>query len=315
MKPIPWDGNVITKAGIYSGVPIEIYHQQLTDSPSVSKSGLWKMVSPEGSPADLFDESYLNEEAEPFEQSEALILGRGSHHLLLGESDFDANFAIRPETYPPEGKAWSGNSGWCKNWLADRAREGRTVLKADHIKRIRGMSRSLAAHPLVRNGILNGLIETTLCYRDVETGIWVKVRPDCCPTDDLDVADLKTAASVSDKAIDRALGEFGYYLQGALVKMAFENVLGVSLGSFSLVFVESQRPHSVRVVTMRAEDLELGEQLARAGLRLMAKCLDSGVWPGPGGVTSDAVYAGITPWHRQEAEYRLSRMRDEVEAM
>ena len=315
MKPIEWDGLPITKAGIYAGVPIETYHQQLTDTPSVSKSGLWEIAKKDGSPAHYFHGSYLNPAAEPFEESEALILGRGAHHLLLGESDFAGSFAIRPETYPPDGKPWNGNSTWCKAWLEDAAAEGRTVLKPDHIKRIRGMSKTLGEHPMVQGGILNGLVEHTLVWRDVETGLWLKVRPDVIPTDDLDVADLKTAASVSDGAIDRAISDYGYYVQGALIRMAFENVLGAPMNSFSLVFVESQPPHCVRVVTLKHEDLELGEMLARTALRLMAKCLERGEWPGPGGRQSDAVYAGITPWARQDADFRLQRMQAELEGL
>jgi hypothetical protein len=324
MKPIEWDGLAITKAGIYAGVPIETYHQQLCDTPSVSKSGLWEIAKKDGSPAHYFHGSYLNPEAEPFEESEALIIGRGAHHLLLGESDFHGSFAIRPAMYP-EGveyprenqfgpqKAWHGGARWCKAWEEDHS--DFTVLKPDHIKRIRGMSKTLGEHPMVQGGILNGLVEHTLVWRDVETGLWLKVRPDVIPTDDLDVADLKTAASVSDSAIDRAIGDYGYYVQGALIRMAFENVLGAAMNTFSLVFVESQPPHCVRVVTLKHEDLELGEMLARTALRLMAKCLERGEWPGPGGRQSDAVYAGITPWARQDADFRLQRMQAELEGL
>lgn len=316
-EPAVWSGLPIANFGIYSGVPLETYHQQLTTEPSVSKSGLWQIAKNDGSPAHYYLDSYLNPEREPWEESEALILGRGAHHLLLGERDFHENFAIRPTEYPAQGgfKPWNGNSTWCKEWLETERRAGRTILKPDHIERIRGMSRTLAEHPMVggeHGGILNGLVEHTLVYRDPETGVWIKVRPDVVPTDDLDVADLKTATSVSDRAIDRAIGEFGYHVQGALIRMAFENVLGAVMNSFSLVFVESKPPHCVRVVTVKDEDLELGEKLARAALRLFAKCLEKGEWPGPGGRQLDGIYAGITPWARTEAEYRLLQLSNEA---
>jgi PDDEXK-like uncharacterized protein DUF3799 len=316
MKPIPWNGLPISQSGIYSGIPIQTYHQQLTDSPSVSKTGLWQMLRANGSPAHYYAHSYLNPEATPFAENEAMILGRGAHHLLLGEADFAGQFVIRPETYPARDgteKPWHAGAEWCKQW--DIRNGDKTILKPDHIRRIRGMSRTLGEHPMIRAGILNGLVEHSLVYRDIATGIWVKVRPDVVPTDDLDVADLKTTVSVADRAIERSIADFGYYLQAGLNYLAFENVLGAPMNTFSLVFVESEEPFCVRVVTVKQEDIELGVMLAQAGLRLMARCMDKGVWPGPGGVQSDAMWAGISPFARQDAEYRLARVNEEIEAL
>ena len=320
MKAIPWNGLTISKSGLYSGVSLERYHGDLCDAPSISKSGMWDIASPDGSPAHFFHGSYLNPEAESYEESEALIFGRGAHHLLLGESDFHHSFVIRPEEYPDPDrpgkfKPWNGNATWCKQWLSVETRAGRTILKPDHIRAIRGISKSLSEHPLVQSGILNGLVEHTLVYRDRETGLWVKVRPDVVPTDDLAVSDLKTCVSVSDNAIDRAIGQFGYFLQGGLVRMAFREVFGSEIHSFSLVFVEKSAPYPVRVVTLKDIDLELGEQMATTTLRLIAKCLDKGVWPGPGGLQTDASYVEITPYARRDAEYRMARMAEEVEAL
>ena len=56
---------------------------------------------------------------------------------------------------------------------------------------------SLAEEPLIKAGILNGLVEHTMVYQDKETGVWIKVRPDCVPTDGADISDLKTIADMS----------------------------------------------------------------------------------------------------------------------
>ena len=70
-----------------------------------------------------------------------------------------------------------------------------------------------------------------------------------------------------------------------------------------------------KVVTLKDIDLELGEQMATTTLRLIAKCLDKGVWPGPGGLQTDASYVEITPYARRDAEYRIARMAEEAEAL
>jgi len=308
IKVRKWDGKPIDKPGVYSGIDMESYHGDLCVGPSVSKSLLWRLV--DESPAHAFEDSYLNPDREEKEDSEALILGRGSHHLLLGEADFSQHFAIRPLEL--NGKAWNSNLTDCKEWLEAVREEGLTVLKGEHIVNIRGMSQSLAAHPLVRAGILNGLIEHSIVWQDRETGIWCKVRPDAIPTDAGDVADLKSAASVSDEAIERSIGDFGYFVQGAMIGMAYREVLGIDMTSFTLIYVEKKKPWPVRVKTLIAADLELGEQIVRAGLRLFARCLERNEWPGPGGIQRDAEYAQMTPWRRTAIERRLQMMEAEA---
>ena len=308
IKVRKWDGKPIDKPGVYSGIDMESYHGDLCVGFSVSKSLLWRLV--DESPAHAFEDSYLNPDREEKEDSEALILGRGSHHLLLGEADFSQHFAIRPLEL--NGKAWNSNRTDCKEWLEAVREEGLTVLKGEHIVNIRGMSQSLAAHPLVRAGILNGLIEHSIVWQDGETGIWCKVRPDAIPTDAGDVADLKSAASVSDEAIERSIGDFGYFVQGAMIGMAYREVLGIDMTSFTLIYVEKTPPYCVRVVTLKPTDLELGERIARAALRTFAECVKTGEWPGPGGTQVDAEYIGISPWAQTRIEERLTLMEQGI---
>lgn len=316
MKAIEYVGGAITQSGLYEAVPIRTYHEQLTDTESASKSLLWKVF--DESPAHAFEDSYLNPDREEFEESEALILGRGAHHLLLGESEFSKSFAIRPEKIhdPKDGwVAWNSNRNSCKEWIAHTLGQGLTILTPAMIETIRGMSRSLAKHPMIKAGILNGLVEHTMVFRDKETGIWVKIRPDVIPTDALDVSDLKTAADIRDEAIDRAIGQFGYHMQGALIRMAFREVLGQDMATFTLVFVEKTPPYCVSVKTLKDADLDLGEQMARVSLNMFAKCVERSVWPGPGGEGSDAAYAEITPFKRRDQEFRVLRLQQQLDAL
>jgi PDDEXK-like domain of unknown function (DUF3799) len=304
---IRWDGQPITEPGLYSSIPLSEYHKQSTTGVSISSGGLRTIFSE--SPAHYYDGSYLNPDREEQTPSEAMILGQAAHHLLLGEEKFGHSFVIRPEEL--NGKPWHGNRGDCKEWLEARAEERVTVLKGEHVTKIRGMSKSLAAHPLVQAGILNGIIEHSACWIDEETGIWLKSRPDCWPVDSADLVDLKTAADITDDGIARAIASGGYQMQGALVGMACRAVLGIEMESFSLVFVESARPHCVRVKTLKPADLELGERQIRASLRLFARCVERNEWPGPGGIQSDADFAELTPWARTNIEFKLSQMESE----
>lgn len=311
MQVSVWDGKPISSPGIYSRVPMEIYHSaDLCVGPSVSSSGLRTIFNE--SPAHYYANSYLNPRRVEQKEREAYLFGRAAHHVILGEDHFSRYYVARPEEL--NGKPWNSNRTDCKEWLQLAAEAGQSVLTPAQIQAIRGMARGLAEHPLVQAGILNGLIEHSIVWQDKETGVWLKVRPDNIPTDDLDFSDLKTAADITDEGIERAIGDHGLNMQGAMVAMACRAVLGREMNSFSLVFSEKTEPHVARVKTLKPADLELGERQVRVALRQFARCLEAGKWPGPGGEQADAEYVEMTPYRRTAIERRLAVLEAELAA-
>lgn len=290
---------IIREPGIYRGVSMERYHAaDLCDGPSISSSGLRKLFSE--SPAHYWATSPLNPDRVETDESPALVLGRAAHHLLLGEDDFSTLFIARPDRWD----SWRTNDA--KAWKAQQEADGRTVLLPSELGVIRGMARALAAHPLVRAGILNGEIERSLVWKDQHTGIWLKARPDAIPNDSGDFADLKTCASVQTEALERTIVEHGYHQQGALIAEGAGILLKKPISSFSLVFVEKTPPFCVRIVTLKDDDLARGGRQNRAALNTFATCLRQGEWPGPG--TNDAEYLGIPSWHQKKIDDALSLM-------
>lgn len=293
----------ITADGVYQ-VSIDAYHNDPTlfDGPSVSSSGL-RTISNK-SLAHYWADSPMNPEREDDEEeSAAFILGRAAHHLLLGEDSFSTQFIARPDTI--DGAAWQGNRTACKNWLADMANAGRTVLKPDQIKNIRGMAKSLAKHPLIKAGILNGLIERTMVHKDKETGIYLKSRPDAIPTDSGDYADLKTTPTVDFIELQKTVAKYGYHQQGALVGEVHKAVFARPMTSFSLVFVESKAPWCVRVVTLRDGDLARGHEQNREALHRLKGALTTNAWPGPGDY-NEADFLDLPDWKRARIDLDLA---------
>lgn len=303
-----WDGKPISKPGLYADLPISVYHSDCCESPSVSSSGLRTIFY--YSAKHYWAQSYMNPSRKDEDPSKALVFGRAAHHLLLGEKNFGKHFAIRPTEIG--GKPWQGNRTECKQWMADMREEGLTVVTNADLDQIIGMAQSLGEDPLVQSGILNGLIEHSFVWEDMETGIWLKWRPDAVPNDSMDFSDLKTTTSVQSRALERAIGTYGYHVQGALGAMACREVLGREMNSFSLVFVEKEEPWCVRTKTIRESDIALGEQQIRAALRLMATCLKTGAWPGPGGTQSDTEYSGLDEWAGRMAQARIDEIEREI---
>lgn len=297
-NPLPAPAGKIAQSGVYA-LDMPTYHGDCCEAPSISSSGLRTIWT--ASPAHYFLTSPYNPAPPEQEDRPHFSLGRAAHHLLfLGRKGFDAEFVTRPEKW----KDW--RTAEARLWREDQLAAGMTIITDGELEQITGMARSLAAHPLVKAGILDGFVERSLIWKDAQKGVWLKSRPDCIPNDGLDVADLKTTTSVATDDLRRTLGAYGYNVQGALVGMAFRAVLQRQMQTFSLVFVETKPPHCVRVVTIKPDDLDRGERIIQAAVAQFAECVATGEWPGPGGTQQDAEYLDLPEYARRSVDDRLA---------
>lgn len=305
MKTIEWDGQPITKPGMYSGIDIDLYHAAgICVGPSLSSGGMRKIVGE--SPAHFFDSWRGNpNRKEPAKEPRHFLVGRATHHLHLGQAKFSEAFAIQPAEYEAETgemKPWNNNANDCRFWHAQRKAEGKSVITEAEAEVVVGMAKELKRCPIIAHGALNGLVERSIFWKDKKTGIWLKSRPDVIPNESGDFVDYKTTQSVQWGKLVYAIEDFGYHQQGALVREAAREVLEIDNPSFSLVFQEKERPFAVRVVTLKDHTLDLGAKLNRKAIDLFAAGIKTGHWPGPGGDQEDAEPIELSENARQRAE-------------
>ena len=291
-KALKWDHAPIWQNGIYTDIPIETYHSDLCIGPSVSSSDLRTVT--QHSPAHYWCNSVYNQQPpEPDEEApkekEHFALGRAAHHLLLGEEAFSTIFVVRPKQWDD----WRKDAA--KDWRAEQENAGRTVLIPKQLTVIRGLARSLARNPLVQAGILNGDVEQSFVWKDKETGLWLKSRPDVRPIDSGDFCDLKTTTDVTYDELSRTIGIYGYHQQAALAGEGYKVLTGRPMTSFSFCFAEKTAPWSVRIVTLKECDLLRGAAQNRMAIRQMAECFEKNEWPGPGDY-QEAEFIEIPTW-------------------
>jgi hypothetical protein len=309
IESIRWDGTAISVPGVYRDVPLDDYHRgDICDEPSVSSTPLRQLWNK--SPAHCWAHSPLNPRRVAEKEDEARILGRATHHLICGEIGFADQYVIRSEK-APDGRAWNGNNETCKQWIKNQKRMGKTVLTPTNVEQIEGMAISLGNFPLVQQGALNGLIERSFFWKDAETGLWLKARPDAIPSDSGDFSDLKTTRSVIYRDLEDAVGEYGYQQQAALV-LEGARALGIPAESFTLIWCEKNPPHCVRAQQLKDEDIVRGTKMNRVALRKFAECLASGVWPGPGDDRPDAEFVDLADWRRKQIDERLRLQLNEA---
>lgn len=320
------EGQKITEPGVYD-LPIEVYHSQCTEGPSLSSTGIRRILQ---SPANYWKHSELNPHRVEEEDKEAFILGRAAHHLMLGERDFGKRFVIQPATYDDrktgEEKPWNGNATVCREWKAEQAKSGKTVLTSTQVEKIKGMAGllpwqegmtncGLRNTPLVMAGALSGEIERSLFWK--EGNVWLKSRPDAIPGSSDDFADLKTISprsgvGISDYDLERAVRESRYFVQGAMVGMAAHEVLGRTMAGFHLIFVDTGDVHAVSPITIDDEDLIRGERAVFAAVAIFERCLKTGIWPGPTARQADARKLPIHQWGRDAFDRHLDILESEL---
>lgn len=316
MVPVrKWDGKPISEPGIYSDMPIEVYHSaHCCNDYKISSSGLKRIII--DSPAHYWLESPYNpNRAQPKVGATARHFRRGkaAHALLLGSEEFSSHYIIRPAQLlnPETGKMrkWHGNNTECKAWLA-QVPKGIEVLDEDDVEAVRGMAMSLGRNEVVNAGLLNGRIELSMFWRDPETGLWKSARPDVIPTDSGDFADLKSTSSVQYFDMQRSLKDYGYAQQAAMVREG-ALALGLTFEHYVLVFVENDAPFCVATEELKQSAIDLGAAMNLAGMRRFAECIgkygtdENSVWPGPRGEQQDLEYIDFSDRDRHVISERL----------
>jgi hypothetical protein len=313
-KGITWKGGSIVEPGIYSNMPLDHYHSAaVCDAPAISSSGLRTIFN--SSPAHYWVGSPYNKQRLDEPTPRHFALGRAMHHLAMGQAAFDREFAVTPEyTKNAQGAsvAWSLRTNHAKAWIEACEKSKRDWITRSEIEQIRGMSEALAANGFVTGaGVLQGFVERSGFYRDEETGVWLKIRPDVIPSHrGGEMVDLKTCASVQWPDLLRAVENHGYDQQFSLMREVLRK-LKMPFTAAALVFVEKTPPHCVRVVELSDDDLDMGEAKNRTALRRFALCWNANRWPGPGGERRDAETLKLTDAARARADSRLKSYREE----
>ena len=291
------DGMPVPGPGLYRMSMTHYHSQACCPGPSVSSTGIRKaaLQSPhafwktwDGNP----------DRYPPKPEGDSLVLGKAAHSLILGDEVFREHFIFVPEDAPrrptaTQIKAFERDGEWSEAaapgaefWAEfDKRAAGRHLLSPDQMTALTRMAENLGANPLAMEMLISDMIELSLIWQDDATGLWIKSRPDCIPSNGYDFGDLKT---FSPKGRDlrlsaiRSCTDFGYPMQMALAVEGAERILGGSTNDCGLVFIQTTEPWEVIPIILDEEALHWARVLNRKGMDLIAHGLESGDWPGVG---------------------------------
>lgn len=262
----------ITEPGVYGGISMDDYHGQLTDSPSISSSGL-RLI--DRSPLHFWTASYLNPNRQE-KKTKALSIGSAAHALVLGDELFEDRHVVSPydEFRKAEAKAWK----------ADAEAAGKIVIRPSEYETVQAMAAVMRSHELNAAGAFDGLVEQSLVWRDTETGVWLKARPDVLPRSGI-ITDYKTTENASSDALRKAAWDYGYVRQLAFIMEGLtqtgvvqpENLPELSVW---LIGQEKEAPYAVNAVEIDYDWIFRSAQQNRASIDRFARCVETNDWPG-----------------------------------
>jgi len=272
--PLPWyrdaqaENQRMTTATLVPGMPIEEYHAR----PEISKSGL-----------DFFHRSPLHFARRQPLDTEATRLGAAAHDAILSPDGWRQRWPVwrGPSRATREGKA-----AWADFQLEHRAAlvAGRVLevrAGVDPSEQIAGMAAAVRSHPILGVIVADSAnaIEHSIIWRDEETGVACRCRPDVWSVEDACILDLKTTEDASPRAFARSALAYRYHCQSAFYRAGVRAVTGRD-HRFILVAVEKSPPHGVAVYEIDDTSTLIGEEEIREDLRRYAECLATDTWPG-----------------------------------
>lgn len=241
-------------------VPNHVYH---ADRSCVSVSGLKEILR---SP-DHF-QAYLSGATR--KETPAMFLGTAVHTRLLEPHLYASDYVVAPisDKRLKEYKEF------------EVANANKKILTPDQMIVIEGIAQSVSRHTSATTLLRAGLVEHTIIWQDEETGIWVKIRPDClCVDFDTGIClDVKKTTDASRSAFKWACDRYLYDLQAAAY---LEGLRQVFKRDFDFVFlpVEEDAPYGCALYGAPDEMLQDGKRLFRRAMNELKRCRDSGLWP------------------------------------
>ena len=242
---------------------------QLSNAEYHAKSGInkSKLDEVEKSPAH-FEAKFLKDYIKPA-PTPALILGSAYHKMQTESSGFYDEFVIAPEVNK---RTKVGKEAWAE---FEKGAKGKQLITEAQLSQVEAMVGSVLDHPAASKLMgLKGKAEITKTWKDYETGLECKCRPDWyCPKDKI-LVDLKTTEDASPEGFARSVNKFRYHVQAAWYIRPFENI-----DTFIFIAVEKSPPYAVVCYNASAEMIAAGDRAATKNLQTIKTCMETKRWP------------------------------------
>jgi len=227
---------------------------------AVSSTAL-KEISQGKNPAWCY-RKYIRKEI-PHKQSPAMLIGAATHKLIL-----------EPRTFHHEYVVWDGRrAGKEYNDFKTRHHNKEILTRAEY-QQVESMQKAVMSNPDARALLSGGEAETSVFWRDAETGVLCRARADYFKISNGKriVIDVKTCKSGEPVQFAKDLVNMGYPIQQGMY------IDGFKADAFGFIAIEKET-NTVQVYVLNSEFCEGAHVEYRKALDFWAKCLNNNEWP------------------------------------
>lgn len=254
--------------GIYTDLTSEEYHG---DTNSISRSAMMEFDKS----AYKYWAKYLNPERPSEEVNKNYQLGSAFHTMILEPHLFDTYYAPEPPKVLLKDVGRKAYDEY-KQAVEELENSNRIILSDKEYLNLLGMERALWSNDKARQLIKDAIYERSYFWKDKESGLMVKSRPDILHPNM--IVDLKTIADASPRNYQNEMVRYGYHIQGAIVRDALRNLENRDCSSVINVCVEKQYPYSIGIYLIDEAALDAGEEKYRSLLVDLASCIGHNDW-------------------------------------
>jgi len=268
------------RSGIFEGIPNAEYH---ADKTTFSSSLLKKMEVP-------LEAKYLMNNQPKYK--ECFRMGSAIHKYVLEREEFEQEFltgiscARRSNANKEEWAQWFYAHGADGSHITSHkaaewnglfeAETGKNMVKPEEIALIAMMSESVMRNRNARRLLESGASESSVYWKDAETELHFRCRPDYL---NAFCSDLKSCRSADPRLFGNAIHDMGYHISAAMYQAGLLEVTG-EIHPFLFIAIEKTPPFLCAVYRIDEPGTQLGDNIFRHYARKLATCLHENKWPG-----------------------------------
>lgn len=238
--------------------------------PAVSNSVLSSMAR---SPAHCFI-LHVADDRQKQATSPAFFAGTLAHCAILEPGALLDRYILKPEGLDmrtKDGKAWKA-----------ALPAGVDMIDADQYATALAQRDAVRGVPELAELLADGVAEVSAFWRDDETGLQCKCRPDWVHTlsdGRVILVDVKTTKDCSPHQFSRSAWGYGYHRQAAWYSAGYAKAAGVEVAGFVFAAVSSAHPFIAAAHTLDDDYMRIGQDECRRLLDEYADCKLTGRWP------------------------------------
>ena len=203
--------------------------------------------------------------------NDAFRLGTAIHMAILEPKLFANSYVIMPKF------SGVGSVIAREEWKESLPKQT-IILKPEEYEELQHMIEAVKNHKDAANLLKGGQAETSGYFRDPETGIKCRIRPDFLHASGLALIDVKSTRSIFADDFSRTILTYKYYFQMAFYCHGIKQITGKNIDFPLFLAVQKVAPYEVALYQADKSMMEKGELEVKAALAKLKECIESNQW-------------------------------------